>query len=313
MKICIAGAGAMGGRFGYKLVESGADVYFVDTWGPNVEAIRKDGLKVDEDGKKSVVNIPIYYPNEINQEGFRADLIILFVKAMQLDDMLMGIKALLTDSTYVLCLLNGIGHDSVIERHVPRNRILLGNTMWTAGMDGPGSVKLLGNGNIDLQNLEESGKEMALRVADVLDKAGLEARFSQGVSHMIYKKACVNGTVNGMCALLECNIKAFGDTKSAEAIVRTIVGEFADVAAAEGVEMNREEVVRHVLKTFDPGGVGLHYPSMYQDLVKNRRLTEIDYINGAIVERGRQYGIATPYCTFLTQLVHAKEEVMGAQ
>ena len=65
--------------------------------------------------------------------------------------------------------------------------------------------------------------------------------------------------------------------------------------------------------TFDPHGIGHHYPSMYQDLIQKHRLTEIDYINGAVCKKGETYQIATPYCQFLTQLVHAKEEILHAK
>ena len=49
---------------------------------------------------------------------------------------------------------------------------------------------------------------------------------------------------------------------------------------------------------------------MYQDLVQNHRQTEIDFINGAVWHKGQQYNIATPYCALLTQLIHAKEELL---
>ena len=51
---------------------------------------------------------------------------------------------------------------------------------------------------------------------------------------------------------------------------------------------------------------------MYQDLNENNRLTEIDYINGAVVRKGQKYGVPTPYCEFLTALVHCKEQILGA-
>lgn len=57
------------------------------------------------------------------------------------------------DKTAVLCLLNGIGHEEVIEKYVPRNQIMIGNTMWTAGMEEPGRAKLFGNSSIALKNL----------------------------------------------------------------------------------------------------------------------------------------------------------------
>ena len=69
---------------------------------------------------------------------------------------------------------------------------------------------------------------------------------------------------------------------------KTIVGEFAAVAAHESVELDVPEVVAHIEKTYDPAGIGLHYPSMYQDLINNHRKTEIDYINGAISRKGRK-------------------------
>lgn len=52
---------------------------------------------------------------------------------------------------------------------------------------------------------------------------------------------------------------------------------------------------------------------MYQDLIKNHRLTEIDYINGAVWRKGQKYNVATPFCAMLTQLVHGKEELLGAK
>lgn len=314
MKIAIAGAGAMGGRFGYKLVKAGnKDVFFVDRWEANVEAIRSKGLQVDDGGVHESVEIPVYFPEELADNELQADLVILFVKAMQLDDMLKSLKPLLGESTYVLCLLNGIGHESVVERHIPRSRILLGNTMWTAGLEGPGRIKLVGGGSIDLQNLMPEGKDMAIKVAELLTEAGLIAGYSENVLHMIYKKACVNGAVNGICALLDCNINTYGSTACAEAIVRAVVGEFIGVAAAEGVDMVAEDMVQNILKSFAPEAAGLHYPSMHQDLVRNNRLTEIDYINGVIVQKGLKYGISTPYCSLITQLVHCKEEILGAK
>jgi len=52
---------------------------------------------------------------------------------------------------------------------------------------------------------------------------------------------------------------------------------------------------------------------MYQDLINNHRLTEIDYINGAVSRKGKKYGIPTPYCDLLTQLIHCKEDILGAK
>ena len=112
---------------------------------------------------------------------------------------------------------------------------------------------------------------------------------------------------------LDVNMAGLGATKPAHDMVVTIVNEFAAVAAKENVNLDIPEVIEHVETCFDPTTIGMHFPSMHQDLIKNNRLTEIDYINGAISRKGKKYGVVTPYCDFLTQLVHSKEEILGAK
>ncbi len=85
---------------------------------------------------------------------------------------------------------------------------------------------------------------------------------------MIWRKACVNGTLNGLCTILDCNIAGLGEQQPTNDMVRTIVAEFSAVAEKEGIELDQEEVNQHIQATYDPDNIGLHYPSMYQDLIK---------------------------------------------
>ena len=314
MKIAVAGAGAMGGRFGYMLSKTGNDVTLIDQWEPHVAAIREKGLQINFNGEDVVAKLPIFFPNEAVSKGMEFELVILFTKAMQLDGMLQALGPIVTNkNTYVICLLNGIGHEKVIEKYVSLTNILLGNTMWTAGLVGPGKIKLLGNGAVDFRNLHPDSKEAALKVVEVFKEAGLCGVYTEDIHYTIYKKACVNGTVNGLCTMLDANMASFGATTLADSIVRTIVDEFAAVAAVEGVKLDKEAIVNFVATTFNPDTIGLHYPSMHQDLIGHNRLTEIDCINGEIARKGKEYGIPTPYCAFLTELVHCKEEILKAK
>jgi 2-dehydropantoate 2-reductase len=161
--------------------------------------------------------------------------------------------------------------------------------------------------------MHPSGVAAAQAVVDVLTAAGLNARYAENVLYSIYKKVCVNATLNGLCTILDSNIAGFGKTTVAESIIENIVGEIVAVAANEEVQLNLEEILSNIRSTFDPNGIGAHFPSMYQDLIKNNRLTEIDYINGSIAKKGAKYGVATPYNAFLTELVHCKEEILGAK
>lgn len=313
MKIIIAGAGAMGSRFGLMLHQAKNDVILIDGWQEHIDLIKQNGLKANFNGEEVVENISIYHQNDVSSVDFSADLVILFTKAMQLDGMMQSINNMVGENTKVLCLLNGIGHEDVIKKYVPLSNIILGNTMWTAGLEGPGKAKLFGNGSIDLQNLGTDGKEAAEEVIEVLNAANLNAKYSDNILSSIYKKACVNGTMNGLCTILDSNMAGFGETDVADDIVEAIVSEFSAVAERENATLNVPEVLAQIKTCYNRETIGLHHPSMYQDLIINNRLTEIDYINGAIVRKGKEYGIETPYCSFLTQLVHAKEQILGAK
>lgn len=313
MKIIIAGAGAMGSRFGVMLHESGNEVYLIDGWDTHVDAINTNGLVANMDGVEKRYFLKAYLPTKIDTD-LNSDLIILFTKAMQLDSMMQHIKPLITEKTNVLCLLNGIGHEEIIQNYVKPENIFIGNTMWTAGMEGPGRVKLFGTGSVALKELVEVKKEEAELICNVLTDAGLNAVYSKDIQYAIYKKACVNGTMNCLCTLLECNMVQLGETQTAHDILVGIVSEFSQVAKCEGVELPVEETVSYIeTACYNRDTIGLHYPSMYQDLIKNNRLTEIDCINGAIVTKGKKYDVPTPYCTLITQLIHAKEQILSAK
>ncbi|HAP7989685.1 TPA: 2-dehydropantoate 2-reductase, partial [Enterococcus faecium] len=141
MKIAIAGAGAMGSRFGLMLHQSGNEVLLIDGWAEHVQQIKEHGLQANFNGKEVEAKLPIVLQSEVEKED-QVDLIILFTKAMQLEKMLQDIQSLIKKDTEVLCLLNGIGHEDIIEKFVPMENIYIGNTMWTAGLEGPGQVKL---------------------------------------------------------------------------------------------------------------------------------------------------------------------------
>jgi len=92
MKIAIAGAGAMGCRFGYMLLTAGHDVTLIDSWQEHVDAICSKGLFVETETTQQYYPIPAVMADKAQGEF---ELVILFTKAMQLDSMLQRIKPLL--------------------------------------------------------------------------------------------------------------------------------------------------------------------------------------------------------------------------
>lgn len=177
-----------GKSFWINVTSSKNDVILIDGWQEHIDLIKQNGLKANFNGEEVVENISIYHQNDVSSVDFSADLVILFTKAMQLDGMMQSINNMVGENTKVLCLLNGIGHEDVIKKYVPLSNIILGNTMWTAGLEGPGKAKLFGNGSIDLQNLGTDGKEAAEEVIEVLNAANLNAKYSDNILSSIYKK-----------------------------------------------------------------------------------------------------------------------------
>ncbi|HEN4548253.1 TPA: 2-dehydropantoate 2-reductase [Streptococcus agalactiae] len=305
MLVYIAGSGAMGCRFGYQISKTNHDVILLDNWADHIMAIKENGLKVTGD-TEDLVKLPIMKPTDATEE---ADLIILFTKAMQLPNMLQDIKKIIGKKTKVLCLLNGLGHEDVIHQYIPEHNILMGVTVWTAGLKGPGHAHLEGVGSVNLQSIDPNNQEAGHRVTELLNEAKLQATYDENVLPNIWRKACVNGTMNSTCALLDCTIGQLFASEDGVNMVHEIIHEFVTVGKAEGVELDEEEITKYVMDTSVKAAH--HYPSMHQDLVQNQRLTEIDFLNGAVNKKGENLGIDTPYCRLITQLIHTKENVLS--
>lgn len=299
----------MGSRFGAQLQEAGHDVSLIDLWPAHIEAIQKNGLIIDDGEQERTVKISIHYPHEIKKV---ADIVFLFTKSMGLPAMLEDIRPILGPHTKVISLLNGIGHEDTIRKYVDKRNIFMGVTVFTAGLKGPGHVTFHGGGSIEIQNYArgEEEEKSARELVQVLDEAGLNASYSSDVKFSIWRKATVNGCNNAICTLLDCNLGQYYSTNQNPLIIRTIIEEFVMVAKAKSVEMDIEDLIQYVTKV--SVAVSEHYPSMHQDLEVNNRLTEIDYLNGAVARIAKDYGLRAPYNELITQLIHAKEQIMKA-
>mgnify|MGYP000000142471 FL=1 len=308
MKILFAGAGALGSRFGYLLFKNGEDVTFVDTWKDHVENIRNNGLRVIIDDKElGYYNIPTYYPEDA--QG-KYDVVFVATKSMQLRSMLTKVKHLMHENTKIICILNGLGHVDTLKEFVKEENILIGVTLWTSGLGGPGVLKAYGSGKTEIKQVKEEKLEDTKGLIDRLNKAGLNMKYSDNTFQSIWHKAGLNCVLNTYCTLIDCNIGEYGSFKQNLELTRAVLNEVTAVAKAEGVKVNQELVENNIENLFDPSTGGLHYPSLYQDM-KNGRLTEIDYLNGAISKLGKKHNIQTPVCDAVTLMIHAKEFIRG--
>lgn len=308
MKFLFAGAGALGSRFGYMLFNKGEDVTFVDTWQEHIDKIQEKGLEVIIDSQQvGFFNIPTYRPEQL--EG-QFDVVFIATKSMQLGSMLESIKHLIHDKTKFICVLNGLGHVETLKQYIKEENILIGVTVWTSGLGGPGILDAVGTGKTDIKQVKEANMEETFALIERLNHAGLNMIYSEDTFQAIWHKAGLNCVLNSYCTLIDCNINQYGNYQYHLELTRAVLDEVVAVGRAEGIDVRQDVIEKNIENCFDPKTAGLHYPSLYQDM-HNGRLTEIDYLNGAIVKLGKKHGIDTPVCRVITLMIHSKEQVNG--
>lgn len=304
-KIAIAGAGAMGSRIGTYLKQSGQDVTLIDYWKDHVHRINEKGIEVQTEHDTYTVEMHATFPEEVNQTY---DIIVLLTKSMQSEQMMQILKeqGAISEDTAILCMMNGLGHDERLSQFVPKSQIFLAVTMWTAGLRGPGQLLLEGEGSIDFQRADGKKDPRTQKIADILNQAHLNATISNDVFKAIWSKATLNSVLNPLCTILDKTIGELGAYDHSRAMIRPIIEEIVDVAHAKNVDIHINDLISKIEAAYPDHAQGLHYPSMHQDY-NHGRLTEIDYLNGQIVDYGKSLGIATPNNELITHMIHQLE------
>lgn len=302
MKVVIIGAGAMGCLYGAYL-SSSHEVILLDSYLPQVDAINEKGITVEEaDGTCHVYTNVKAYPS--GQCPEKADLVIVFVKGAYTDDALTANKDLFGEKTLVMTLQNGAGNDRKLEKYVDKKNIIIGTSKHNSINAGGGKIRHTGIGTTNIGSTVNSQENLST-VKAVLESGSFETEISENIQRIIWSKLFVNLSVNTFCAITGGTIGAMGDTPHAWAYAEKLICEAVDVANAEGMNFSYYEVlqaVHHVAETM-PTGIA----SMSQD-VRGHRKTEIDAINGTIVERGRLHNVPTPYNALVVDILHSIED-----
>ena len=310
LSYAVLGSGAMGLRFGLLLKEHlKAQVDFIDTWQEQVDTIQKQGgVYQSRDGeKRHLVPIDIYLPE--NYRGKPAVLII-FDKQMHLQELLERSKHFFNSSQYVFTGMNGMGHIEKINHYFAPEKVLAGTCLIGTVLKAAGDVDFIGKAGVGSINVAaQSGKLDVVQEEILADfkAANLNPNVTDNFLGTLYTKVVFNSVINTICTLFEIRMGQFIDYQGAEKLGRQLIDEAYDVAELAGIEPlnSREkewETIRYVSEETSP----LHYPSMYQDMIKGRQ-TEVDYINGYIYDLGLANGYQAKTHDFLRHLVHLAE------
>jgi len=304
MNITILGAGAMGSLFGGLLAESGQAVTLLDVDDTHLQAVRQHGLRLETDaGDRQISALLACRPEHAPAA---ADLLIVFTKTLHTAAAMAGIGHVVGPHTRVLTLQNGLGNVETISRSVPMERLIVGMTNWPADKAGAGHVRSHGQGLVRLLAADGRPDPAVTRIAGVLDAAGLACAVDPQVWTSIWEKVAFNTALNSICAATGCSLGRLATTPPALSLVGSMIDEVLAVAHAEGVETDaarcRAAVMRALVEQ-----VG-HQPSMLQD-VRAGRPTEVQALNGAVVEKARRHGLAVPHVETLLALVRLVEAV----
>lgn len=298
MKIAVLGAGAMGCLYGGALAEAGHEVWLIDVWKQHVDTINRNGLKIEGvSGKRIIKDIKATTkPEDVG----KADLVIVFVKATLTGEAVKGSVTLIGDNTTFLTLQNGLGNIEKISEVAGRERVIAGVTAHGSTMLGPGHIRHAGRGDTSIGELDGKITERVKNLSGVFNEAGFHTHVVDNVIGMIWSKLMANIGINALTALTGLQNGQLLEFRETEELLELAVKEAAEVAGKKGIKLQCEDPVEYTKKVCKL--TAANRSSMLQD-VMNKRTTEIEVINGAIVREGENLGVPTPINKTLTNLI----------
>jgi 2-dehydropantoate 2-reductase len=325
MKIAVIGAGAIGAYVGVKLALAGEHVTFLAR-GANLEALRTRGARlVMPDGTEQVA-ARVAATSDYAAAGPQ-DLVILAVKAHQLEAVARDVPKLLGPDTVVVPMQNGIPYwyfhkhggpfegrhvdavdaTGVISASIPAERVV-GCVVYPATeLVAPGVVKLIEGDRFPVGEPDGSRSDRVLRVSECFGRAGFKAPVLDDIRGEIWLKLWGNLTFNPVSALTGATLVDICEDAGTRQLAVEMMTEAQSVAAAFGVTMRvpLEKRIAGAAK------VGRHKTSMLQDVEAGRAL-EIDALLGAVVELARLAGTATPHLDAVYALTRLMANVAEA-
>jgi 2-dehydropantoate 2-reductase len=299
-QIMVVGAGSVGGFFGAHLAKNNPNVSFL-LRPRTLEAVKRHGLMI----KSAKGNFTVHPPAASDpRELAPPDLIILAVKAYDLDEVMAQLEPVLTERTVMLTLQNGIDTEDRIIARLHRDSVVGGVAFIYSKIVAPGVIEHYKRGGVAIGELMGHKSERVLQIAEIFKQAGISCQLSDDIRKSKWEKMCWNCVFNPLTVLIDDKVAKALDHPEMAGVIRQIVGEVMAVSAAVKVPLAPDMAEKVVKWTQELRDI---HTSMYDDW-KAKRPTEIDYLNGYIVRMGRELGIPTPVNEALTAMVKAITE-----
>ena len=285
MNIIIFGAGAIGSLFG-ALLSKNNNVLLIGKK-PHVTTIQKKGLIIEE---KTHLNVRIMAESCVDNISFLPDLLILTVKSYDTETAILQARKIIIDKTIILSLQNGLDNIEKISKHLNSKRIIPGVTTHGAFFSKPGVIKHTGKGMTILGELNGKKTKRIEYIVKSFNEAGIETAESQNILKEIWIKAIINSSINPLTAIFQCKNGYLLENPLLEKLVEMICEESTSIANSERIGLSKSKMLdktNEVIKNTSD-----NYSSMFQSIKKTKK-TEIDSINGKLIEIGKKHNIST--------------------
>lgn len=289
-EIIVYGAGAIGSAYGAFL--SRMNKVTLIGRRKHLKAIKEKGLIISGDGAGTYAVATATKIEEIRPKT----LLIVSVKAYDLQKSLTSIQSQIRKDTVLLLLQNGLGIEEIAQKAVKgRGTVLRGIVTTGAEVLEPGHIKI--RKDITIFDANKRSQE----IAKLLQSCNMSILISESFQTEKWRKLTINCVVNPLSAILQVrNHEIF--TPQLIGVRQAIFEECVAVGAAEGVKLDSSlfQIIEENVPSYQ------NRSSMCQDLIRGKK-TEIDFINGKVVELGKKHGISTPFNECLVQLIHFLE------
>ena len=305
LNVAVLGAGAMGCLFGGLLAEKGLKVTLIDVWKEHIDAINKNGLKMDGFGGDRFIKISATNdPKSISP----VDVVIVMCKATALEQALTNAKSIVGDKTVLMSFQNGIGHEAIMQNIVGIDKVLGGTTTQASNILGPGHIKNHASLPSWIGEYEGGLSDRVKDIAETFTAHGLETIASDNVKKRKWMKLFALTAVGPLSAIFDMHHTELyvtnKESKLARELGKQIILETRKVAQADGVEVSEDECLEMFLKIVDSNQT--NKSSMAFD-IQYKRKSEIDFINGSVSNIGKKHGVPTPLNDMLYKIIKVKE------
>lgn len=311
MKIVIVGAGALGNYVGALLHAEGIDVTLYHYREDYVKQVQSEGLTIEQAGGKSAEYHPVITSDLSTVSD--VDAVIICTKATQTKAAVEAAQSLIKEDTLIGSFQNGYGNLDIINDLVGNpGRILAITTAHNFAVKSPTHiVYFMGVGGVDIGPMDGPVTDKINELGQVMKKLKVPVKIHESGNEVVWNKILWNAVLNCTAAVTGLSVIEMGTKPDIEPILKGLGAEYFEVCKAMGISLwNPPDFIDKLLMMVRAAAgvksLQSPRPSMLQD-IEAGRITEVDYINGALVAMGEKYGVPTPCNKLMTHLVKVIE------